>query len=103
MKSSCQRKIGVSVEEFQCAVEYLLDVIRQRRVPDDRFRASRTLRRAMSSSSFCRQDPRIRDAYERVSFLMLDESEVPLDELQSALEYLLDAIKHFRKASCDRQ
>lgn len=50
----------------------------------------------MKAKSHWRQERRIVAAYRHVVCLMTVEKEVSIEEVQGAVEYLLDAVKGFR-------
>ncbi len=53
----------------------------------------------MLSENDWKRDPHIVDAYRQLVSLMSEESDVPLEEVQGAVEYLLDAIKQCARSN----
>lgn len=50
----------------------------------------------MLSDNDWKRDPRVVDAYRELVLLMSEENDAPREEVQGAVEYLLDAIKRFQ-------
>jgi CheY-like chemotaxis protein len=53
----------------------------------------------MLSENDWKRDPHIVDAYRELVLLMSKENDVPFDEVQGAVEYLLDAIKQCARSN----